>query len=126
VPAAVFPHVLPRKDLGSISCPRYLALLVSATRINLTAIGYPRVETKLDSETHLQEPHVEPMQCPGSHPKYLPAISIRIHFRIQDPCAGVTPCGPSDGGKMFAPVAEYVAVSLPKSCASHGSGCTNH
>jgi hypothetical protein len=44
-------------------------------------------------------PHVEPARCPASHPKYLPAISIRIHFRIQDPCAGVRPCGPSDGGK---------------------------
>jgi hypothetical protein len=44
-------------------------------------------------------PHVEPAQCPASHPKYLPALSIRIHFRIQDPCAGATPCGPADGGQ---------------------------
>ena len=60
--------------------------------------------TNLDSADHFSHviysdpndttPHVEPKQCPASHPKYLPAVSIRIHFRIQDPCAGATPCGP--------------------------------
>jgi hypothetical protein len=64
--------------------------------------------TSLDSPDHFSHviytdptdttPHVEPGPCPSSHPKYLPAISIRIHFRLQDPCAGATPCGPWDGG----------------------------
>jgi len=44
-------------------------------------------------------PHVNPARCPESHPEYIPAISIRIHMSIQDPCAGVRPCGPKDGGK---------------------------
>lgn len=43
-------------------------------------------------------PHENPVLCPSSHPKYIPSVSIRIHFRIQDPCAGVKPCGPKDGG----------------------------
>lgn len=44
-------------------------------------------------------PHVNPAQCPSSHPKYVPAISVRIHLPIKDPCAGAKPCGPNDGGK---------------------------
>jgi hypothetical protein len=44
-------------------------------------------------------PHVEPKPCPASHPRYIPAISVRIHFQIMDPCAGVTPCGPRNGGR---------------------------
>jgi len=44
-------------------------------------------------------PHANPARCPASHPKYIPAISIRIHLPIQDPCAGARPCGPNDGGK---------------------------
>jgi hypothetical protein len=65
--------------------------------------------THLDSADHMSHviysdptdttPHVEPKQCPASHPKYLPAVSIRIHFRIMDPCAGKRPCGPNDGGE---------------------------
>jgi Domain of unknown function (DUF1996) len=65
--------------------------------------------TRLDSADHFSHvvysdpndttPHVNPAPCPSSHPKYIPAISIRIHFQTQDPCAGATPCGPWDGGK---------------------------
>jgi len=63
---------------------------------------------RLDSSDHFSHviysdpndttPHVQPKLCPASHPKYIPSTSIRIHFRLQDPCAGVRPCGPSDGG----------------------------
>ena len=36
--------------------------------------------------------------CPDDHPKYLPQITVRIHFLLKDPCAGATPCGPNSGG----------------------------
>ena len=36
--------------------------------------------------------------CPLSHPKYIPQITVRIHFLQKDPCAGATPCGPDSGG----------------------------
>jgi Domain of unknown function (DUF1996) len=64
---------------------------------------------RLDSPDHVSHviysdpndttPHEHPDLCPSSHPKYLPAVSIRIHFSIKDPCTGLTPCGPSSGGK---------------------------
>lgn len=44
-------------------------------------------------------PQLNPAVCPASHPRYIPAISIRVHLPIQDPCAGVKPCGPWNGGK---------------------------
>jgi Domain of unknown function (DUF1996) len=36
--------------------------------------------------------------CPDDHPKYIPQITVRIHFLQKDPCAGAKPCGPSSGG----------------------------
>ena len=44
-------------------------------------------------------PHEHPADCPRSHPKAIPAVSMRAHFRLQDPCAGRTPCGPDSHGK---------------------------
>lgn len=61
-----------------------------------------------DSEDHVSHviypdpkdrtPHTKPASCPGSHPINIPAISIRAHFAVKDPCAGATPCGPDSGG----------------------------
>jgi hypothetical protein len=44
-------------------------------------------------------PHDHPADCPRSHPKAIPATSVRAHFRMQDPCSGRTPCGPDSRGK---------------------------
>jgi len=47
-------------------------------------------------------PHEHPPDCPGGHPKNIPAISVRVHWPIYDPCFGATPCGPynSSGKKV--------------------------
>jgi hypothetical protein len=42
-------------------------------------------------------PHTEPAPCPDSHPVNIPSISIRVHFKVKDPCGGL-PCGPDSGG----------------------------
>jgi hypothetical protein len=34
--------------------------------------------------------------CPVGFSHVLPTISLRVHFGIDDPCAGATPCGPDD------------------------------
>ncbi|MFN2544185.1 MAG: DUF1996 domain-containing protein [Actinomycetota bacterium] len=36
------------------------------------------------------------IDCPDGFPHLLPQVSERIHFGIMDPCAGFTPCGPTD------------------------------
>jgi hypothetical protein len=36
------------------------------------------------------------LQCPDGYSHVLPLISERVHYGIMDPCAGLTPCGPSD------------------------------
>jgi len=34
--------------------------------------------------------------CPPGYPHMLPQLRLRLHFGIWDPCAGLTPCGPTD------------------------------
>jgi hypothetical protein len=58
---------------------------------------------RLDSGDHVS--HViypdDPRECPASHPRVIPQLSIRAHWGIWDPCAGERPCGPrSDGSNV--------------------------
>jgi hypothetical protein len=58
---------------------------------------------RLDSGDHVS--HViypaNPRECPASHPRVIPQLSIRAHWGIWDPCAGERPCGPrSDGSNV--------------------------
>jgi hypothetical protein len=34
--------------------------------------------------------------CPSDHPHRIPAVSVRVHTGVWDPCAGLRPCGPDD------------------------------
>jgi hypothetical protein len=34
--------------------------------------------------------------CPTGFPHLLPTVKFRLHFGIMNPCAGATPCGPTD------------------------------
>jgi hypothetical protein len=34
--------------------------------------------------------------CPSDHPHRIPAVSVRVHLGVWDPCAGLRPCGPGD------------------------------
>jgi hypothetical protein len=47
-----------------------------------------------DHRSHVVYPTAE--GCPGTHPRAIPRISVRIHTGVWDPCAGVRPCGPAD------------------------------
>jgi PKD repeat protein len=35
-------------------------------------------------------------ECPSAFPHAIPQLSYRVHFGIWDPCAGLTPCTPTD------------------------------
>ena len=45
-----------------------------------------------------RSPHTDPVPCPETHPVNIPSVSVRAHFKIKDPCAGL-PCGPKLRGK---------------------------
>ena len=43
------------------------------------------------------DPHVvylEGGRCPTTHPTLIPRVRVRIHFGVDDPCAGLRPCSP--------------------------------
>ena len=45
------------------------------------------------------DPHVvylERGSCPSDHPTLIPRLRVRLHFGVQDPCAGLRPCSPDD------------------------------
>ena len=35
-------------------------------------------------------------RCPPDHPHRIPAVSVRVHLGVWDPCHGQRPCGPDD------------------------------
>jgi hypothetical protein len=45
-----------------------------------------------------RSPHTEPAPCPAGHPFNIPSVSVRAHFKLKDPCAGL-PCAPRLQGK---------------------------
>lgn len=59
---------------------------------------------RLDSGDHMS--HViypdDPRQCPASHDRVIPQLSIRAHWGIWDVCAGARPCGPGSDGSNVA------------------------
>ena len=59
------------------------------------------VRTRSTDETHVifpdpndPYPYEHPAACPASHPRSIPLVAVRVLLKIQDPCAGRTPCGP--------------------------------
>jgi hypothetical protein len=66
-----------------------------------------------DHRSHLV--YAEGGRCPHDHPRAIPRVSVRVHYGLWDPCAGVRPCGPDPAS------ADNVAMSL-----SSGSFRTMH
>jgi fibronectin type 3 domain-containing protein len=60
--------------------------------------------TSIDSGDHVSHLAYEDGDgCPGRHPVRVPRLRLRVHYGVQDPCLGATPCGPadSDGNVRF-------------------------
>jgi hypothetical protein len=62
-------------------------------------IDFPQCWDGLSTAFSETDPHVAYLEhgsCPSDHPRLIPRLRVRVHFGVQDPCAGLRPCSPDD------------------------------